>query len=59
MNEKILSVLSELENYRLRIEKGLTTAGSVDHVIRMCQAKIANDVFENRNDWAKYFDYSN
>ena len=49
---KIITILAKLEDYRIRLEKGEATAGCTDHVIRMCEAIVAQyGPYSNRNQW--------
>jgi len=47
----IIEILAKLEDYRRRLKTGESTPGCVDHVLRMCQAKVAEGSYKNRNDW--------
>ena len=49
--EQTLIQLKKLEEFRIKLETGEKQAGSIDWVVRMCQAIIAKDNFENRNEW--------
>ncbi len=46
----VLNVLERLENFRMRVVKG-ETSGSLEWAIRMCQAHIATDYYEDRKTW--------
>ena len=51
MSMTIIEILAKLEDYRHRLSTGESTPGCIDHVIRMCQAKVAEGAYTNRNDW--------
>ncbi|NLW48009.1 MAG: hypothetical protein GXY86_11840 [Firmicutes bacterium] len=53
MKNKTLETLRKIENYRKRLEENPREAGCTDHVIRMCQALVADGVFSDRIEWSK------
>ena len=47
----IVELLTDLEEFRLKMRNGEITEGCSDWVVRMCQAHIAKKCFTNRNEW--------
>ena len=50
--QQTLEILKRLENFRKRVENG-EVSGSDDWIIRMCQAKVAQDHFNDRAEWSR------
>lgn len=48
-----LELLARLEDFRKKMERGEISEGCADWVVRMCQAMIAQDHYNNRMDWTK------
>jgi len=49
----ILETLQRLEEFRVKIENGDMQAGCPDWIIRVCQAKVAQDHFSSRVEWSE------
>lgn len=49
----VLLILLQLEQMRLKIQRGDIKSASDDFSIRICQAEIASNFFTDRNQWTK------
>lgn len=49
--EDALEILNRLEEFRKKLENGTINAGGADWVVRMCQAKVAQDFYSQRSAW--------
>ena len=56
----VIAILGKLEKYRQKLESGELTPGNPDHVVRMCQAHVADyGNFKDRVEWIQELrDYS-
>lgn len=49
----VLLTLLQIEQMRLKIERGDIKSTCDDFSIRSCQAEIASNFFQDRNEWTK------
>jgi len=50
-NTETIETLKRLEDFRIKLDNGEIQAGCADWIVRMCQAKVAQNHFTNRMEW--------